>query len=72
MSISVVQTSAGQDVSDETKIRDRVMTQEELKILTKAAGWLENIAATTKSSLMDSELSKIARSLEDIVNKYRI
>ena len=48
------------------------MTQEELKILEKAAGWLENFAATTKSSLMDGELSKIARSLEDIINKYRI
>ena len=47
------------------------MTQEELKILEKAAGWLENIALTTKSSLMDGELSKIARSLEDIINKYR-
>lgn len=48
------------------------MTEEELKIVTMAAAWLENIAATTKSSLMDGELSKIARSLENIVNKYRI
>ena len=47
------------------------MTLEELKILEKAAGWLENIALTTKSVLMDGELSKIARSLEDIINKYR-
>ena len=36
------------------------MTQEELEALARA-----------KSSLMDGELSKIARSLEDIINKYR-
>lgn len=48
------------------------MTQEELNTLEKAKRWLENFAATTKSSLMDGELSKIAGSLEDIINKYRI
>ena len=47
------------------------MTQEELEALARAKGWLENFAATTKSSLMDGELSKIARSLENIINKYR-
>jgi hypothetical protein len=46
------------------------MTQEELEVLNKAQQWLENIAETTKSCLLDGELSKIARSLEKIINKY--
>lgn len=47
------------------------MTEEELQVLDRARSWLENFALTTKSCLLDSELSKIASSLEYIINKYR-
>lgn len=53
------------------------MTQDELEILDRARSHLEKLAIIentrdrTQSSLLGSELTRLAYSLEDIVNKYR-
>lgn len=53
------------------------MTQDELEILDRARSHLEKFAIIehtrdrTQSSLLGSKLTRLAYSLEDIVNKYR-